>query len=583
MVVNGTPDAAAAAGRVAVAAPAPSAPPPPPPPASVHPASRTAGAPWLDRPTAGRVIALGLAVVASVVCTWGIATPWPWSDEGATYLALQRGWTQLPVLWQGPDAPMVPYYYLAKSWVAALGSLWPALSTLVAVRLLSAAAGVATVVALYALVARNAGRLAGVLAGLVLLSLPGFIRYAQEGRPYALLALAATISWLLGDLRLRPGRAALGFTRLDPTERTPAARPHRGGFGAATAHALSLAAVGVIHSFGALQWPAQLLAWLVAPGSRGVRGRRILSILVTLAAAAVLAGGQLLISAGHGTGPEELAAHRLVDPATIGAQLLRGISATYAPLASALVLLLALVGLFWKSQPGGRHQFPLSLLIWLVVPLGLGLAVGVMRTNLFRLRYWIAFLPPLAALAALGLVAIAGLVAGWVGQSRPAGPASGSPGARMAAAVTVAVLLTVHVVAVLPAQRHVRAPGGHSENLAGVFAAIAATRAEYPGVRVVITKGNGTIGAADPALMADNPLSRIHPAQPTVYSTPPSAASVRDALAGQRYLLWIYRGTVTSAEAAQQIPAALADLHPTVLHATPAGKAWTAVLLELPG
>ena len=30
-------------------------------------------------------------------------------------------------------------------------------------------------------------------------------------------------------------------------------------------------------------------------------------------------------------------------------------------------------------------------------------------------------------------------------------------------------------------------------------------------------------------------------------------------------------------------PAALADLHPTILHAAPAGTGWTAVLMELPG
>lgn len=40
---------------------------------------------------------------------------------------------------------------------------------------------------------------------------------------------------------------------------------------------------------------------------------------------------------------------------------------------------------------------------------------------------------------------------------------------------------------------------------------------------------------------------------------------------------------MTAAEAARGVPTALADLHPTILHAAPAGTGWTAVLMELPG
>ncbi|MFT4227174.1 hypothetical protein [Micropruina sp.] len=545
------------------------------PAASVRTASRASASTWLDRSAAGRWIALGLGAVAAVVTTWGIATPWPWSDEGATYLALQRGWTDLAVLWQGPDAPMVPYYYLAKAWAVVLGSFWPTLSTVVAVRLLSAAAGVATVVVLYALVARNTGRFAGVLAGLVLLSLPGSVRYAQEARPYALLALAATVSWLASDLRLRPGRVALGFRSLVPASGST-------GGGAATGHALSLVAVGAIHTFGVFQWPAQLLAWLVAPGELRLRLRRTVSIVLTLVAATVLAGAQLAMSVTHGTGSPGLGAHRLVTPVTIAEQLLRAISMTYALPVSTVVVILALVGLC--SRPGGRRELPVSLAIWLVVPLALALAVGAVRTNLFRLRYWVAFLPPLAALAALGIVAVAGLVVRLVWRARAADAASWSGGARVTVGVAALVLLAVQVATVLPAQRFVRSASGHSENLSGVFTAIADARAEHPGVRVVITKGNanGMIGAADPAVMANNPLSRIDPSAHIVYSTVPSAQAVRASLAGDRYLLWIRRGDVSAAGAARQVPAALADLHPTILHATSAGKGWTAVLMELP-
>lgn len=70
------------------------------------------------------------------------------------------------MLYRGPDAPMVPYYFIAKAWTATLQALLPTVSVLVAVRLLPAAAATLTVLALYALVARNSGHLAGVLAGL---------------------------------------------------------------------------------------------------------------------------------------------------------------------------------------------------------------------------------------------------------------------------------------------------------------------------------------------------------------------------------------------------------------------------------
>ena len=541
---------------------------------SARTASRTPAVPWLDRPGTGRWVAVGLGVVAAIACSWGIATPWPWTDEGATYLALQRDWAGLTPLWQGPQAPLMPYYYLAKAW-AELWSFWP---TLVALRMLSAAAGVATVVVLYALVARNAGRFAGVLAGLVLLSLPGFVRFAQEARPYALLALLATVSWLASDRRLRPGRVALGFRSVVPAPGSAIG----GGFGAVAGHLLSLAAVGAIHTFGVFQWPAQVLAWLVAPGELRLRLRRTASILLTVGAAAVLAGAQLAVSAAHGTGPPKLGgSHWLVTPKTIAEKLLSAISMNDALPVSAIILILALAGLF--SRPGGRRELPVSLLIWLVVPLAIALAVSVVRTNLFQPRYWLAFLPPLAALAALGLVALASLLVRLVWRVPAADAASWSPAARVGAGVTALLVLAVQVAAVLPEQNYIRSARGHRQDLSGVFAAIAQARAEHPEVRVVISQGNanGMIGAADPAIMANNPLSRIDPSTPMVYSTLPTPQAVRASLAGEGYLLWIYKGEVTADKVARKVPAPLADLQPTILQVSPAGTGWTAVLMDL--
>lgn len=526
---------------------------------------------WRDRPRTGILVVTALVMAAAVVTSIGIQTPWPWSDEGATYLAVQRSWTELAVLWQSRDAPLVPYYYLAKAWATIWAHLAPAVPTLVVVRLLSAAAATATVPVLYALVARNAGRLAGTIAAVLLLSFPGFIRYAQEARPYALMVLAATVAWLVSDRHLRP--AASGF-RVRP--------------GAAGAHAAGLAAVGAIHTFGLCQWPAHLLAAALAPGDRRDRFRRTASVVVVLLVAGALVGAQVIASLGHGTGPIGADSERAVTWFTVPGEVLRGISLTPLILASVVVVGLALVGAL--SRPGGRRDFPLSLVIWQVVPLALAIGVGAVRTNLFRIRYWVAFLPPLAALAALGVVAIAAVVvrlatalASGPGSSGAAGP--GSLALRAAFIMPICALLVLQVTIALPAQVRVRVSVGHGENLAGVRTALADARVRHPGVRAAISAASvsGTLAAVEPGLLGENPLRRLDPAARSVYTTANSPATVRQRLAGATHLLWIHDGPLVPAELPVRLPRSLARLNPVVIEVRPAGPGWTTVLLQLPG
>lgn len=517
---------------------------------------QAAGGRWYDRRAAGPWIVIGLGVLSAWVLTAGIQTPWPWSDEGATYIALQRTWSQLAVLFQSPDAPIVPYYYVAKAWATVVQALWPAMSTVVAVRLLSAAAATATVLVLYAIVARNAGRLLGVLSALVLLSLPGFDRYAQEARTYALLALAATVSWLLCDRRLRPN------------EIRPA-RPVR-RLAAAGGHALSLAAVATIHTFGLFQWVAQAVEVLSAPGTSRARRRRTASFAGVIVIAAALTAAQFVTSATYGTGPPGAAGTRVVTPVSTLAQFVRGISVSTQPLVSLAALVFVAVGAF--SRPGGRRTFPRSLLVWLLVPLTLEIALGVVRTNLFRLRYWIAFLPPFAALAALGMVAVATSIVRLVS------------GGRAARATTLIVLglLGLQVVAALPTQLQIRTADGHNQDLTKVLAVLARTRAKYPGLVPVIADHSavGMLAAADPPLLAENPLMQLDPSARSVYTTAMPSRVVRRRLAGSRDLLWIYQGQLNAAEAPHRLPRALAQLRPAVVWATPAGTTWTTLLLR---
>jgi len=550
----------------------PSAPVPQTAPSARRPGSQ--GRPWWDGPAAGWSIATALAAVAGFVLTAGIGTPSPWADEGATYLAVQRTWQQIAVLWQGRDAPWVPYYYLAKAWSILLHAVLPGTSTLVALRLLSAVAAAGAVLALYAIIARNAGRIGGIFAALVLVSLPGFSRYAQEARGYSLLAFAATVSWLLSDRWLRPGRVA---TLTGTSVRRGDGRDGYPSVGAGGAYALGLAAVAAVHTFGVFQWPAHLVSVLVAPGERHVRARRVAGFALLGLIAVALAGAQLWISLQHGTGPTNAQAARLVTLGAIANLLARAMSFVATPVVSAPILALASVGLL--SRVDGKRQLPVNLLIWLVVPLGLAIGLGVMRTNLFRLRYWIALLPPLAGLAGLGLLAV-GTAIVRLGV-RGFGTRGAAPARALASAVVLGVL-GLQVAVTAQAQQQVRAVDGHSEDLSQVMAEIARERAGHPGLVVAVSSptGSGMLAASDPALLAQNPLQHISATLPVVWTSPTAAHIVRQDLAGTHDVLWIHRGTQPPAIAALHLPHALAQLHPTVVWSKSASVDWTLVLLR---
>ncbi|MFZ0530069.1 MAG: hypothetical protein WAL91_05985 [Propionicimonas sp.] len=531
----------------------------------------------------GALLVLVVAGVSGWAFTSGISTPWPWSDEGATYLALHRSYAELLVLYRGPDAPLVPYYLLVKAWTDTLQSVWPLLSTLTAARLLSAAAGCLGVVLLYALVTRNAGRLAGLLSSLLLVSLPGYDRLAQEGRPYTLLALAAVASWLLWDRWLRPG-VQPGLWSAEPKDAPPGNRTRWRALPAGLAYLLSLAALGMIHTFGLFQWPAQLVATLGTKPGRSWRRLGAFGLTCVLfVVAAFLVAGQTLASVSHGTGSLAPDAARVVDLATSATQATSGAFLSTSPAVIAGTLALAIVGVIGNRR---TRSFAVAMLVWLVVPLAMELAVAALRTNLFRSRYWVADLPPLAALAGLGLMIVAKAVNGLVvrlfrsvGSWRPV-----VTGARVVAvSAIVAGALALQVSLQAPEQIHLRGlHGHHGENLAGVRLIVDETRAQYPGLSVGLSSGtaSGILGAAWPDLEAQNPLRRFDPSVPTVFTVPSSQAAVRESIRHSQRVLWIFRGSLDAAAAADVIPHGLAGLRMRVQWAVPAGSDWTAILLK---
>jgi hypothetical protein len=543
--------------------------------ARTGPPATTAPLPWV-----GAASGIFLAAIAIAVFTTGIQAPSPWTDEGATFTALWRNWRQLLVLLGGPDAPLVPYYVIAKGWVAMMHGVWPAVPTLTALRLLSAVAATATVIVLHTLVARNAGRVAGVLSGLFLVSIPGFNRFAQEARGYTLLALAATASWLAWDCWQNPRR-----NRSVATESRRGSGRHRrllDGIVHAVPYTASLIAVAVVHTFGIFQWPAHLLATASRRGrDPGSRLRRFAALGGIMGVAAAVAGPQVVGSLSHGTGPVAADAYQRLSAFQLLDKVNQAVAYSAPPPASAVLLGLALAGAALGVK-GRLAPFSRSLTIWLVTPLLLELAAASVRTNLFRIRYWIAFLPPLAALAGLGTAALVAVVV-RVLQPRldqVSGRAVAPWASRGAAAMLAVTLLGAQAALTLHAQSELRSPAGHGQNLTGILEVIARVREDNPGIRILIPSesGAGILACADPAFRS-NPMRHFDPKSPTVFTRPTSRAKVRVDLAGERRLLWVYQAPLDTFPA-DQVPPNLAGLGLEVTSVTEADLGWRALMLE---
>ncbi|MGV8909898.1 MAG: hypothetical protein ACOH1Y_13020 [Propionicimonas sp.] len=524
-----------------------------------------------------------LTAIAIAVFTSGIQAPWPWVDEGATYTALWRGWGQLLLLLRGPDAPLVPYYVIAKGWVLVVQAGWPAVTTLMALRLLSAAAATGTVLVLYVLVARNAGRFAGLLSGLVLVNVPGFSRFAQEARGYTLLALATTVSWLALDYWLTPGRDPVVVA--DQTAGLSPVRRALAGSVRATPYTASLVVVAVIHTFGIFQWPAHALATLTSPPlTHRSRLRRVLSLGGIMLVAAAVAASQVVFSVRHGTGPVAPDAFQHPTAWQLLTKVSRAITVSPTPAASAVLLGLVLIGALLALR-GQNAPFSRSLVIWLLTPLLLELSAAFVRTNLFRIRYWITILPPLAALAGLGAAAIATAVARVLESplDRFGKPAGSWWLSRAAAALVTVTVLAVQVALALPAQAGIRSPAGHGQNLTGILGVIARIREANPGIRILVPgkAAAGIFASVDPTLQLDNPLRHFDPRAPTVFTTPTAQLKVQSDLALSRRLLWVYQAPL-DIPADDRVPQILARLDLTVTSVSRSDLGWTALVLERP-
>jgi mannosyltransferase len=138
--------------------------------------------PWLPE--------AAVALLSLVVFAYRVARPSPWWDEAITRDVTSRPASEIVDLATRIDLVHATYYLLVHALLGESASVTP-------IRLISVVAAATTSLLLVRL-GRELGSLqVGVTAALVWTVAPLVTRYAQEARPYALVAMAATLSTVL--------------------------------------------------------------------------------------------------------------------------------------------------------------------------------------------------------------------------------------------------------------------------------------------------------------------------------------------------------------------------------------------------
>ncbi len=130
-----------------------------------------------------------IGLFAGLVFSYRIARPSPWWDEAITQDVTSRPASAIMDLASHVDLVHTTYYLLVHALIGSSASVTP-------IRLLSMAAAVLTAVALVRLGRELGSPPSGIAAGVIFAVAPLSTRYAQEARPYAMVALAATLATL---------------------------------------------------------------------------------------------------------------------------------------------------------------------------------------------------------------------------------------------------------------------------------------------------------------------------------------------------------------------------------------------------
>lgn len=469
------------------------------------------------------ILATAVALTSLGMGAWGLTRPTPSEDESATVLAMSRDFGQILALLQGSDAPLVPYYLAVRAtWM-----MTPVLGALTVARLVSVVASAVAVVVLYSFVSRRAGLGAGFVAGVLLATLPGFSRYAQEARPYSVFVLLTVVVWVLWDR----------WRILTVTDGSGAESRARGAwFGLALGSSLT------VQLFSVFQWPGLVLAELTTLGlDRRARLRRAMGTIVVMGLALAVVAVPVGYSALHGTGPQAPYQPRFLHYL----QFAFFMTATPAPsLAIAVPVVIAIFAAFIPRGFGRRYRDVVRIcLIWWLVPLAFAWAIALVRLQLLRPRYWLAALPPVAALAAIGLAVVAEWVVRWVGAVR--WPASLPWLRALATATALTTLLVVPAVVYL---QEIRAPhqairkeSGHGIELKQALRLVDRLLDAGGDRPVLFSPGTmaAVVMAASPSRGESNPLYDIDPWGTSIWPVRRSDEAVQASLVGVDRLVWL--------------------------------------------
>ena len=378
-------------------------------PAVAHPRSS-----WLDPLLAGL-----LALVVGVVASW---VPSYWSDEGTTLQAARLPWDELLAFLHQRDAVHSAYYLAMHAWTSLVGE------GEFATRLPSALAVGAGAAGLLVLTRMLTNRTTAVIAAVVYAVLPRLTLEAIEARPYAVHAALAV--WLTVLVLVASRRQSRWWWA-----------GYGAGLAASVAVFVPMVSVVVVHGVFLLLAPAQrrrrgarhrLLGWSISTGG---------ALLVTAPAIGTVIGerARLLGADDPSTGADVTWYSVLVEPWF----------ATSAPFAVVAAALLILLGTRLRDRSRTPGSVVLLGALWVVLPTGLLLLVGVAGAPLFQARL-VAWTAPgmclLLAVAVTGfrrrwisLVLVGVLVAAsaptWVLQRQPTGKGGGSDLAQLSSYV----------------------------------------------------------------------------------------------------------------------------------------------------
>ena len=427
--------------------------------------------------------------VTLAVMLWRITLPSYWRDEGATLSAVQRPFGDLIRMLGNVDAVHGAYYMII--WLAVrLGGSGELVTRLPsALAMAAAAAGVA------AIGRRLVSPRAGLLAGLVLATLPEISFYGQDARSFALVtALATGASYLLIRVLCADGS-------------------RRGWL---VAYAACLAGLGLANIFGLALIPAHGLT--VALTARRTAGRPARWSLaggwMAACASAVAVTSPVVALAWQQRGQDGW----LRPP---GFRNVRDLQYLIGPQALIVVLLLIIVcGVVFSLLPGEaklRADWPASQLVlcvpWLLLPPAVLLTASLIHP-VYTLRYILFVLPALALLTGTALAAL--------------GRATG----------TIALILVV--LTAFPAQIDVRHRGAHGDDIRMADSIIRAAR--HPGDAVLYADPDGrNMAAAYPyglPELRNIGLKQAPISSGTLAGTYLPAAAVRQRLAGVRRV-WV--------------------------------------------